>query len=361
MAMKVLLGWELGAGQGHIQRLVALADRLEKQGCEPVFALKTYTLKGTDFPWQRVNAPRLPFSGRENSYTFADVLATFGFAQSDLLRQHLKNWQDILKTVNPDLVITDHAPGLVLAAQGLMPTVVTGSHFAVPPPVEIFPAFRSMAPPESKHQQEQVSETIRHVANLQTSVGQALNGDRSFIFSLPDLDFYRDWRQPSQNTKSQTAQSQTTQYVSAPIAPLPLNMRSPSNQPWTYLSKDYPAYQSVLNIFQTDSPFQPLQEALVDKSIAIHHGGLTTTIACLLAGIPQLILPRYIEQQLNGNALLRFNVAQVLINPTEENLLAAQAHVLSLAENAQYVAAQFSEWNQNFLDYVAESCLQLCV
>jgi hypothetical protein len=173
--MKVLLGWELGAGQGHIQRLAAVANRLERQGCIPVFALKSYNLKGMDFPWEQIIAPPLPFSGRENSYTFADILATFGFTQADLLRHHLQSWQDILTTVDPDLVITDHAPGLVLASQGLVPTVVIGSHFAVPPPLEVFPAFRAAAPPESAKQQLQVSETVRQVVNLRTSLGEALN------------------------------------------------------------------------------------------------------------------------------------------------------------------------------------------
>lgn len=348
--MKVLMGWELGAGQGHIQRLAAVAKRLENQGCVPVFALKSYNLKGMDFPWERIIAPPLPFSGRENSYTFADILATFGFAQVDLLRHHLQNWQDILKTVNPDLVITDHAPGLVLASQGLVPTVVIGSHFAVPPPVEIFPAFRAAAPPESAKQQLQVSETVRQVVNLRNSLGEALNGDRSFIFSIPELDCYGSWRQPSQ----------TTQYVSVHISPLIKNKASSSSRAWTYLSQDYGFYDLVLSTCKTESQFQPLQKALVDKSIAIHHGGLTTTVACLLAGVPQLILPRYIEQQLNAAALSRFNVSKMLIAPTEENLAVTQAQVTSLASNAKKMANRLSKWNQNFIDNVVETCLKIC-
>ncbi len=352
--MKVLLGWELGAGQGHIQRLVALSERLAAQGWEPIFALKSFNLKGNvNFPWQQIPAPRLPFSGRENSYTFADLLAAFGFAQVDLLRHHLQNWQDILKTIQPDLVITDHAPGLVLAAWGLVPTVVVGSYFAVPPPVEVFPAFRSAMPPESVQQQQQVSETVRQVIPLETSLGQALNGDRSFIFSVPELDFYRAYR----------SILPTTEYVGIHLTPLAKNVASTESPPWTYLMQEYPAYELVLRAFKTEpqfQPFQPLKEALVDKSIAIHHGGLTTTIGCLLAGIPQLVLPCHIEQQLNGAALKRLGAAEMLVSPTEANLDQVRTHLLSCIDQAQALATGFARWNQDFLDRVVETCVHLC-
>ena len=346
--MKVLLGWELGAGQGHIQRLVALAQRLTLYGCVPVFALKSQNLKGMDFPYQSVAAPRLPFSGREDSHTFADILATFGFNQADLLSTHLQNWQAIIKSINPDLVITDHAPGLVLAAKGRVPVVVIGSHFAVPPPVEVFPPFRFPAPPESAERQMRVSETVRQVVGLDTPLGQVFNGDRSFIFSIPELDCYRAWRQPAQND----------QYVGIHVAPLPRRNGSTTGKNWTYLASDYRFRDLVFSMVGTEPEFKPLQEALIDKSIAIHHGGLTTAIACLLAGIPQLILPRYIEQQLNAIALSKLEVAQMLIAPTFENLQIAQTQVSHLSGNALRLAEQLFDWNQNFLDRIVADCLQ---
>ena len=163
MAIKVLLGWELGAGQGHIQRLAALARALQARGCEPIFALKAYDLRNLPFPWTMLEAPRLTFSGREDSHTFADILATFGFAAPQLLKTHIQNWQTLLRTVQPDLVVADHAPGLVLSAHKRVPTVVVGSHFAVPPPVEVFPVLRFPAPPESLERQAQVSQVVQQV------------------------------------------------------------------------------------------------------------------------------------------------------------------------------------------------------
>lgn len=349
--MKVLLGWELGAGQGHIQRLAALAHRLSEQGCTPIFALKNYILKGMDFPWQSVSAPRLPFTGREDSHTFADLLASFGFDQPSLLQPHVYEWQNLLKTIDPDLVITDHAPGLVLAAHGLVPTVVIGSHFAVPPPVETFPIFRFPAPPDTADRQRQVSDTVRGLVKRDAPLGEILNGDRSFIFSIPELDYYRGWREPFQQTE----------YVGIHIAPLHIaSVAHSEDEPvaWAYLAQDYPYRELVLNTLNAELQFRPLQEGLGNKAIAIHHGGLTTTVACVLAGIPQLILPRYIEQQLNAIALLGLQIGQLLTAPNWKDLLMAQAEVYSLTNNAQALAKQVMHWNQDHLDRVVQTSLQ---
>ena len=169
--MKVLLGWELGGGQGHIQRLAALAQALSACGIEPIFALKSDKIKGVDFPWRTVVAPRLPYSGRNNSFTYADILETYGFGNARLLRSHLQSWQSVIKQVKPDLIIADYAPGLVLAARGIVPTVVVGPCFAVPPPVEVFPILRFPAPYASQERQERVSKTVREVVKLDAPLG----------------------------------------------------------------------------------------------------------------------------------------------------------------------------------------------
>ncbi|XGW00324.1 MAG: glycosyltransferase [Leptolyngbya sp. BL-A-14] len=344
--MKILLGWELGAGQGHIQRLVALAQTLTAYGCTPVFALKSYNFKGQSFPWQRLLAPRLPFSGRNTSYTFADILATFGFNHVNLLSSHLQSWQEILLAVKPALVVADHAPGLVLAARGLVPTVVIGSHFAVPPPIEVFPILKFPAPPESLEYQAQVSDTVRKVVKLDVSLGHALNGDRSFIFSIPELDCYRAWRK-------------NPQYVGVHIAPLPTHPPHAPMSTWAYLANDYSYRDLVLKTLHPNNDFRPLHDVVTNQSLAIHHGGLTTTIGCLLAGIPQLLLPRYLEQQLNAVLLTRLGAAQSIISPTWESLLITQAQLYALAEKASRLAKDFTHWNQNFTEIILKTCLEL--
>lgn len=343
--MKILLGWELGAGQGHIQRLTMLAQKLELHGYEPVFALKSYNLKGQEFKWQRVEAPRLPFSGRDASYTFADILATFGFDDTHLLKFHLQSWQNVLTAVQPSLIITDHAPGLVLAAYGSIPTVVIGSHFAVPPPVEEFPILRFPAPPESEQRQLQVSETVRQVKQIAPPLGKVLNGDRSFIFSLPQLDCYTPWRiNPN--------------YVGIHTTPLNFSDFGAMKSAWAYLDKNYDSRDLIIDTLKPNCEFKPLNEALSTASIAIHHGGLTTSIACLLAGVPQLLFPRHLEQQINARALVQLGVAKTVKDPTWETLHLAYADTFSLSEKAKFVAHELAQWNQSFVEQVINACLE---
>lgn len=343
--MKVLLGWELGGGQGHIQRLVALAQILETQGLEPVFALKSYNIKGISFPWQTVLAPRLLFSGRHESYTFADILETFGFGNANLLRSHLQAWQSILLEVKPSLIIADHAPGLVLASYGIVPTVVVGECFTVPPPVEIFPPLRFPVPSASVQRQEQLNNTVREVVKLDAPLGQVLNGDASLIFGIPELDPYRHLRTDEQ-------------YVSVHITPIPGNLHSSAGLAWAYLSDNYPHRGLVLQTIKPQCEFKPLIEVLAGKSLAIHHGGLTTAITCLLAGIPQLILPIYLEQYLNAIALSQLGVAAMIAKPTWQGLLMAQTQAYALTENAKLQAESLAHWNQNFMEVVIQTCLK---
>ena len=342
--MKVLFGWELGGGQGHTQRLSALARILEAQGVEPVFALKSYNIKGMSFPWQIVFAPRLPFSGRAESYTFADILETFGFGNTNLLRSHLQAWRSVLEEVKPSLIIADHAPGLVLAAFGLVPTVVLGDGFTVPPPVEVFPLLRFPAPPESAQRQEQVSNTVREVVKLDASLGQVLNGDCSFIYSIPELDPYRHLRG-------------NDQYVSLHIAPIPMDLHSANGSAWAYLADNYPHRDLVLQNLKPQCEFKPLNEALAGKSLVIHHGGSTTAITCLLAGIPQLVFPQHLEHQLNAIALSQLGVATMLTKPTWQGLLMAQTQAYALTEKAKLQAESLAHWNQNFMEVVIQTCL----
>ncbi len=104
--------------------------------------------------------------------------------------------------------------------------------------------------------------------------------------------------------------------------------------------------------------FKPLSEVLGGKSLAIHHGGLTTAITCLLAGIPQLVLPMYLEQHLNAIALSQLGVATMLTKPTWQGLLMAQTQAYALTENAKLQAESLAHWNQNFMEVVIQTCLK---
>ena len=334
--MKILLGWELGGGQAHVHRLAAIARLVESYNAEPIFALKSYEIKGIYFPWKIIPSPPLAFLGRAKSYTFTDILETFGFGKIESLKSQLQAWHSILKDLDPKLIIADYAPSLVLAALGKIQTIVIGGGFTVPPSIDDFPILEFPAPPESFQRREQVKSTINKITRSNISIGEALNGDYSFIFSIPELDPYQYLRAKEK-------------YVGIHIAPLPPALYCSDGPVWTYLADDYSNRQALLNSFQLQESFRPLKESLAGKSLAIHHGSLTTSIACILAGIPQFLIPRHSEERLNSLALQKLGVARILEKTTWEDLVLARAQSHKLAEVARNQASSFSHWNQSYM------------
>ena len=53
-----------------------------------------------------------------------------------------------------------------------------------------------------------------------------------------------------------------------------------------------------------------LEEVLPNTSLLIHHGGLGTAYAGLLAGVPQLVLPSNLEHSITAAGLEQFGVAK---------------------------------------------------
>jgi len=137
----ILMGWELGEGLGHVQRLLHVARGLAELGHRPVFALCNVVeawslLKKDGFPvlqapfWNyRPNLTGQPFLAS----SFADVLAVRGWETVDLLHPLVEAWQQLLEHVQPRLIVTDCAPTLCLAAYQSIPVVQVGNWFSMPP------------------------------------------------------------------------------------------------------------------------------------------------------------------------------------------------------------------------------------
>ncbi len=349
---KALLAWEIGGGQGHLHLLAAIAQKLQAFGIEPIFALQNAQFKNCYLPGKVLQAPKammrfLDDKGDNKSYFFTDILYIFGFSTPLTLNFHLKAWQNLIDLVKPSLIIADYAPALVLAAKGKIPTVVVGQGFSVPPTVKDFPSIRPLPIPiEAIHRQSEVEASIRQVTGFDSPLGYLLNGDRSFIFSIPELDPYTTVRK--------------AEYVGIHSAPFPENLGNECGGAWAYLTQDWHHYSLVVETLKPECIFDDLKIVLKGKSLAIHHASSTTSVACLLAGIPQLVFPKDMEKWHTAKALLNLGVAVAPQEPlTKESLLSAIAHLPQITQNAQQQAKRFAYWNQNFLDKVIQTCLEL--
>jgi hypothetical protein len=59
----------------------------------------------------------------------------------------------------------------------------------------------------------------------------------------------------------------------------------------------------------------PLATMLSRAALVVHHSGIGTAQACAQVGVPQLVVPMYLEHELTGLALLRAGVAAALVPP----------------------------------------------
>jgi UDP:flavonoid glycosyltransferase YjiC (YdhE family) len=69
----------------------------------------------------------------------------------------------------------------------------------------------------------------------------------------------------------------------------------------------------------------------------------------VLAGIPQIVLPKYQEQGLTGKVLQQLGVARTIPRPTSQKMETAIQQIPQLFEQAQMQAQQLSSWNYNYL------------
>jgi len=340
--MRVLFGWEFGAGLGHLTRFKPIGERLVAAGVEVTLALQDIDKAGpfldpeTGRPYPGytlVQAPRWnistdPALRKIPTHSFADVLRLIGMGYPGAFPARLEAWRGLIDLVKPDLAIGDFAPTLAIAARGRVPSIMVGNGYTTPP------AGRPM-PPIRPWQDALQDFSIRHEAELQETINAALarsgaaplehladmfHGDETFVFTLPLVDPYAKYRQAT-----------TLPPFNLPrgIAPKPWAERRDKGV-FLYLPRAHPKTMEVIQalgrmpiqgvghissmgaqtVAESSSRSMRLHVEprdfavdIPDARLMVHHGGLSTAVACLLAGTPQLILPWNLEHLVTARAV----------------------------------------------------------
>jgi rhamnosyltransferase subunit B len=330
----VLLGWELGDGFGHIAYLIKVAHELAARGHRPVLAVKDIAVASPllrDLPYRVLQAPlwlRPPPIGFIAA-SFADILAIRGYADADGLLHLLNAWQSLIELTGAELVVCDFAPSLCLAAYGVLPTVLIGAGFDVPPASG--DEFPRLGPGQGTGiSSDRILEIVCDVQRRRgrpapESLPSFMATPNRFVHTIAEIDIYRATRADA-----------VVEPMHRPPPPPPA---APANTFFAYLNADYPGVELVLprlaadgfqgaaymrlappglvadarraGIKFHDSP-APLAEALAQAAVVIHHGGLNTAEAALTAGRPQLALPIHLESTLNAQALTELGVGRAL-------------------------------------------------
>lgn len=396
---KILIGWEYGAGFGHVALLVPLALRLREEGHEPVLALRD--ARTTEPLWKDkgltvIQAPFIPLPAHWDKTvqtdTLADIFMLAGLSNPVSMVALGKAWQDVLARVKPDVVICEFSPTLAMVTLGVIPTITLGISFAIPPTGRPLPAIRFW-------QQELTQTSIANEQRVYEAVSRtraALNlpgfeffsdifgGEGVFVCALPELDCYGKYR---------------TVPAIGPLTALDVSLaptkRNPQHQrkAFAYLANDEPSLPKIMQAIQSshlmcdsyirrldaatrtaytsdnvhlyETP-QPLAELLPERGLLIHHGGMSTADLALRLGIPQLIVSRHLEQKVNGGLLLHLGVAQILMSHQCEDVELISKTLKDMGNNDNYAHHAFkraeaiaARKGKQAMEIVLEACNKL--
>lgn len=373
---RFLYVWELGTNLGHVGGFEPFASVLATGGHDVILAVRETEpcarLLGGRFKW--LQAPVVSERQiRGSPLNYADILLRFGYDDPIRLRGLLVAWQEMMRSVQPELVLADHAPTAILAARTLeLPVMLLGTGFCCPPQRDPLPGMRpwELVADDILAKRDAIAlSTINTVLDcLKTERLERLSDlfdvEENAILTLPELDHYPN-RGLARYWGSIHSFSGTR-----------------SRHPWPpgegkrlfgYLRIEHPHFRQVLQAvgsagspaimyvpnWSFEEPVPPnvlviieptdMQVMTAEADLAIVHGGTTTT-AFLMAGKPVLCLPTQLEQYLLGLRIASLGTG-LLINPEHHNpdIVGALARMLgddSFALNAKAFANKYAFLDQ---------------
>ena len=344
----ILCVWELGAGYGHLGRLLPIALQLRERGHEVVFALRDLTHAEAFLGRRGFRLLQSPTwmgerRGGDAPLNYAEILDNFGFRDEAGLTGMVKAWRELYALTRPDLLLVDHAPTALLAARGLgIRSALLGSGFASPPRTSPMPSIRPwLETPEAllAERETRVLSTINGLARALgirplDTLADLFEVEEDFLCTFPELDPY-----------SRTGARYWGPVFAAEEGVTPVWPQGSTERIFAYLVPRYRDFDRVMDQLVA-LPYRSLVHApgLTDKQIkkyqtrnvtlspepvhimrasrecelVICHGGTSTCAAALLAARPLLVLHMQIEQLLVAQGLVDRGLAKT-VNPESRN------------------------------------------
>ncbi len=331
MKARILIGWELGAGLGHVGMLLPVARALRQRGYEPVLALRDLTGPAAmlaDEGIATLQAPVSPIRKYAEKFiaaSYADILASTGYDDAVTLQALVRGWLGLLETVRPAAVICESAPVLAMTAKGRVPALVMGDGFSLPPAGgTAFPLFQSDGKPVLA--QDTIHQTVTAVQRqtggaVPETLPEILAGDARMLCTVPELDPYAGDRDetcagPLAQLPAPTPGPDTAgffAYLGGDLAYVPNMLRGLNrcgidggvyvHKPTADIARDLP--RSNFKAF--DGP-QPFERVIPAATMVVHHASMGTSLAALAAGRPQVVVPRHLQNTLVADCLVRSGV-----------------------------------------------------
>jgi len=332
---RILLGWELGAGTGHVVMLSRTAEALRACGHEAIFAVQhigampagSAAWQAPLWPQQLTTQARRAGSGPA---TMGDILAVLGLADGRAVAAMVTAWENILAVTRPHAIIAEYAPMLLVAANGRVPTLSTGTGFSLPP--AYLPSFPTLTGQPAAVDEPKLLHTVNAAL---ASVGRPtlpglpalFTADRTLPAAFAEFDPYRSVRREGHGAPSLSGAIAESRGDGDELFAYMSGSETRPNAFWNglvrsgvpvrvYDARLTPADRDVLEragvtVEIGKVPF----DRIVERSrIVMSHGGLGFVSSALIAGLPQIVAPFDLEKRLISASVvgLRLGVEQRL-------------------------------------------------
>jgi len=375
---RVVFAWELGAFLGHLERDLAVAERLRERGAAVHFLvadLRTAEklLSPAGFPFLPSPAVRRPVRRPKTLINFSDLLIDGGYGDAEILRSLVRAWIAQWELLAPDVIVTDFAPTAMLSARlAGIPTLPLGPGFTVPPGRDPMPAFReadeiSEAALRAADQKllpalNQVAQVFGHAPF--PCVGAVFENPAAQITSFEELDPYSP-RSGGQYVGPITAKGRFPEvqwmgthdtrvfaYLQPTLVGLDNILAALQQSPVEALCVIPGVTEQIAKRYRSGSLrmlAEPVDLGLLasaDAVVGYGSAGLAST--ALQAGAPMLLFPNYLEQKLTTARAVRLGAAIAFRDPPVRDKAKAALRTLLTKPDYRKAARAFADKYRNF-------------
>lgn len=375
---RVLIAWELGEAFGHLARCLRLAQGLLARGHGVTLVLKDVRLPAGQTTAAGITvlpAPLTPQAGASSSppVNYADVLRVSGFADARDVAARLNAWQGLFSLVRPDVLVADHAPTALLAAQlAEIPHLSIGNGFAIPPAVAPWPSIRPWETVSDQSLTTAETRLDRVLDAAQKALGHArtvrardLFAEHDILDTFAELDHY--------------GARPDGRYV-GPIVSVPQALRvawQSQEEPkvLAYLRPAVPGFKSILQaLARLDAEVlcvapgmtpemakhcatRRLRIALVPvdlppllahADLAVGYGNTGFSTQALLAGVPLAMRPRHVEQALFAHRVEALGAGKLLGGRIDADSVTQALQELLNRQTYRQAAHAFKDRHRHF-------------
>lgn len=366
MAKRVLFGWELGEGNGHLRPYLSLLRELSGRGWEVGVAQRNTAVAANELAatgWPVFQSPvcQNEFSGISASpANHTEICLAAGFAHAETLQGLVGAWRALFRVFQPDLVIGNFSPVLMLASHASgVPALRLGTGFSCPPLAGRPPLIQPWAPGIDERLDRAETHALRTANGVMRALGlppladlgAALEGRGTLLATIPAIDPF-----PGRPATHDYVGPMPISRLPVPEGPLPevfasLRMDHPhaeaalqalrgcGRRAWAYVPDATPAWCariSTPDMLVSPQPFD-LPTALGACRAVVTYGGQNLVLASLLAGRPLLLLPGSGEQQLHAMKVIGLGAGLAVAR--EERPARVAAALKRILEEAAFTEA----------------------